>query len=208
MHLYKKLNWPTSPIKLDLIEELFEYKKNMTAGVASYHTIHYDVNHYINPQLIGILSTLNIKPLLFVHFGSINNQITSSVVHTDLNYENGAWMSMPMGINWELTPGTTTFNWYDPLDCIKVMPLNPDSGKFNSCHYETRFNRDVSQMKKIATLEMQRHTPYLLKTDVAHQIVYTCDTEIRMGISLRFAVADIPTWERALQVFDQHIINT
>jgi hypothetical protein len=214
MELFKLLHFPQNPIKLHLIDELGERKKNSPVPPETpiiYRTTHEEIDYFLHEDLLVTLNNLNIKPLMFYNFGSINNQLTTTALHRDVIYEDNIWKSMPMGINWDLTPGTTSFRWYDPLSCPEVMPpvlKDLDHTSPFGIHYIKRYNKDFSQMKEVGYLDVQRNTPYLVRTDVVHQITYTCDTDTRMGISLRFKIDDIPTWERALQVFDQYIIKS
>ena len=207
MQYFQQLSLPT-PLKDDVVEELTHLKRTDSGpnGIrkVNYQTIHYDVERFLNPALLDMLLTVGLKPVFFLHFGALDLATDRSSIHRDLFRENGEWVPVPAGIMWDLTPGTTDFKWYDTSNVLEILPpehLGIQLADFNSAHYGRRFGVNVSDCKLLDHLALQRNTPYLVRTDTPHQVNYVCDTDTRVSINVRFATKDIPTWERALELF-------
>lgn len=200
-----ELDLPASPLKNDaLVEELCQIKqadKTFSGqGTWSYQNYHSDIDRYLHPDLIETLLKIKAEPLFFIHFGGIDTPAATTVLHTDLFKINNCWITQSFGINWELTPGTTTWNWYTTNDLETIMPADHLQG-FNSQHYGQRFNRDVSACTKLESVSLKRHTPYLMRADIPHQITYTSDVKTRVCLSLRFCPTKIATWMQAIRIF-------
>jgi hypothetical protein len=213
MQYSKQLSLTKTPLKGDFAEELC-YLKNISeepnglSGV-NYQTLHYNIEKYLHEDLLNSLDSINLKPFFFIHFGAPNQKEFSTILHSDLYKENAQWVPMPVGIAWELTPGTTNFKWYDTsaikeVPPTKELPFKP--ADFNSNHYIRRFSKDTTDCILLENLIMERNTPYLVRSDIPHQVDYTCTVPTRISINLRFQIKDIPTWEKALEVFKPLII--
>ena len=214
MKYSKQLSLTNSPLKGDFAKELCHLKAisdepNGLTGIINYQTLHYDIEKYLSQDLLDALNSVRLKPLFFIHFGALNSKSFSSILHSDLYRTGESWAPMPVGIAWELTPGTTDFKWYDTSSIEEVppptnLPFKPND--FNSHHYAKRFNKDTSNCVLLEKLSMERNTPYLVRSDVPHQVDYTCTVPTRISINLRFSIKDIPTWEKALEVFKPFIV--
>jgi hypothetical protein len=215
MKLFSQLDLPTNPLRDDITEQLFNIKslqKSDTIG-STFSTMHHDIKQFLNSDLLDRLASINARPSYFTHFGVIDlprNQPYQTFLHSDLIVNDEKWTLIPCGINWELTPGTTDFRWYDTLDMPHVSPPPPPDYRgaaLSGIHYGTRFNRDVSQCTELAKLDLKRNTPYLLKTDIPHSVISTCEVDMRISISLRFSIKDVPSWEHALELLGPLLID-
>jgi hypothetical protein len=142
------------------------------------------------------------KPWFLAHFGYVpETPITESLVHTDIYNFNGQWIRLPFGINWDLSPGTTEFNWYS-TELEEIYPSLTIKG-FRGIHYGSERNRDAEQhCTKLGSLLIERNTPYLVRADIPHKVIYTRpENEFRIGISLRVFPTVAKTWDEALTVF-------
>ena len=215
MNFFSQLDLPSSPLRDDITEELLYTKslqKSSTIG-STFSTFHRDVKKFLNADLLDRLESINLSPAYFTHFGVMDlpkNQPYQTFLHSDLIVNDGQWTLIPCGINWELTPGTTDFRWIDPLELKEIYPPPPPEYRgaaLSGVHYGERFNRDISNCVELARLNLERNTPYLLKTDIPHSVTSTCELDTRISISLRFAIKDVPSWERALELFEPLLIN-
>jgi hypothetical protein len=197
MLYFKQLDLPM-PLKDNVFQKLLDLKNQHD----DYQTVHYDVEQFLSQDLLDALNSINLVPEFFVHFGQPNDSMSRTFLHSDLIRIGNDWVSVPAGIMWDLTPGTTDFKWYD-TSALETMPppehLVDQIPKFNGHHYGSRLSEDVSQCKLLEHLEVKRNVPYLVKTDTPHQVVYTSEVPTRISINVRFSSADISTWEQALE---------
>ncbi len=200
--LYKLLNLSYDPLNRANLNLLVSKKKK-------YSTVEEDLETFLNPALLEIFKTINLRPRFVVYFGRLFAKQNEIQVHRDITYLDKQWKSIPCGINWELTPGTTTFEWYDPNNETEHLP-DPEHAlplELNGAHYGHRANMDVSSFKLIESLNVKEGQPYLFRTDIPHRVKYATTSNNRICISLRFNLEDVPSWEHALEIFDSLVIK-
>ena len=200
--LYKLLNLPPDPLKRENLNSLVAKKKK-------YSTVEEDLETYLNTETLEVFKSLGIRPRFVVYFGRLFAKKNEIQVHRDITYLDSVWKSIPCGINWELTPGLTKFEWYDTTahnehlpDPVHALPL-----ELNGAHYGHRDNMDISSFSLLESLEVKVNQPYLFRTDVPHRVTYATTSHNRICISIRFQLDDIPDWKCALQTFDGLIIK-
>ena len=183
-----------------------------------------DCSSLLSQELLSRFDKIGITPECCYLFGLMECQERNTWIHTDLVSRDNQFIKFPCAINWELTPGNATFNWWE-IEGPEVYP-NPsvhgqvDGYHLLGIHYETasinddplnKYDRDtigsktLDNGKIIESLELKFNTPYLVKVDVPHSVVYSTQSRQRIGLSVRFTAQQIPTWERALEVFDLFI---
>jgi hypothetical protein len=69
-------------------------------------------------------------------------------------------------------------------------------------HYGHRQNMDTSKFALLETLKYKFNVPYLVRTDIPHNVEYSTTFKHRLGLSVRFPLDQIPTWEQALEIFN------
>ncbi len=194
--LYQTLDIAVSPLQPGALEILC---KNKQPDKGSHSTVYHDCAQYLSTELLAILQNLGLEPLYFVHFGSFANERTMSRLHTDLYKTQGTWRISPGAINWELTPGTTDWHWYDKENIPHIWP-DLTGRVFSGIHHAPEPVLSTQGCVEIGHLSMARRVPYLVRTDIPHQVHYTCPEPVRMGLSVRFDPGVIATWDQACEV--------
>ena len=191
---FKELRLPSNP--LVNFEELLDQKKEYTYSNT-------DIDRYVNKELLDILSSIGLRPRFFAWFGFIHQQQGVSTIHSDISYVNNVWQSVPVGINWEVTPGDMTFYWWDTHGDKAIWPdqSKPKRDIFG-VHQGSVMNRDSSAYTCLDSFKPKTGVPFLARTDVPHQVIYNTNVDTRVAISLRFDNTDLPTWESAVKKFE------
>lgn len=210
MVLYKKLNLCSTPLNGDCIADLMEQKENFNQEYGQKYNLYNhlyasgEIEKYISPVLLQQLSHINVKPAIFVNFSEYG-PTHETWLHSDLTYHNDDWKPLGFGINWELAPGETTFNWYKENNVATHKSGWPTKNEMsmmwprrmiNGIHY---FKEE--ELTNIGSVTFDVNTAYLVRTDIPHKIISHSPGNIRKCISVRFFYEDIPTFENALEVF-------
>ena len=170
-------------------------------------------NEMISDELLLFLKDLSLVPNLALVFTSSKSEQSPGIsprsgkvwVHTDLLWSSDQWCKIPCGINWELTPSVTEFIWWDTKDAEECYPENELYGRkktFQGIHYGNRNNIEFSDFEKLESVQLRMDAPCLVRTDIPHSVTYQSTSSLpRIGLSLRFPLEQIPTWERAVEIF-------
>jgi hypothetical protein len=216
MVLYKKLNLCSSPLKGDPIPELMEKKEafwkqvdNAPVGVYKHLYANDEIEKYISPVLLQQLSLIKLKPALLINFSEYG-PTHQTWLHRDLTFIENDWVPLEIGLNWELAPGTTTFNWYKEKhnNCkVSSWPIRDElhctwpRGFINGVRYF-----DESELDNIGSVTFDVNTAYLVRTDIPHKVVSESPGGLRKCISVRFFVQDVPTFDKALELFEPFFV--
>ena len=214
MKFYKKLNLCSSPIKEGVIRELMnkkeEFRKEVDrskVGVYKHLYANDEIEKFVNPILLEKLSAINLKPAILINF-SEGGSTYETWLHRDLACVNNEWVPMEVGLNWELTEGTTTFKWYtengnnckkSALPQLEGMVTQWPRSFINGIRYY-----DENELSQIASLTYDINTAYLVRTDLPHKVISHSPGGRRHCISIRFFVKDVPTFDRALELFEPY----
>jgi hypothetical protein len=223
----KKLKLPANPFKN---WETF-YKIDLFNFINRQWTdkIHLYPTDYLTDETMDVLSTHRIKPLYIVmfkdRFDDLNNlpdRVTSRLIHRDIQQDpvSMSWDKIHCGINWEMF-NSSQFSWWDMSQLNEVYPDDNDpqgSGgyrnyvvngqviKFNGVHYSNSNIRGqvigthAGEVKLCETYH-EPLTPYLVRTDVPHMVLYNATSRLRYSISIRVDETDVNSWEDALELF-------
>lgn len=174
-----------------------------------------DWNSLLGPNIKKLFNNLNLTPQFVSLFGKQQLAEQKIWIHTDILWKDNQWIKLPFGINWELYPSDTYFNWWDTKDQTECYPPSIDNSTWSQAtntkfrqqgiHYGTRENYDFHNSEIIETLKFEPNTAYLVRADVPHNVEYKTDNIHRIGISIRFPVEQIATWQQALSTFDPYI---
>jgi hypothetical protein len=199
---HQTLNIINDPLRPGALEKLCDEKTRRGQNKIKHYSIVYNNwAEYLSEDLIESFKSIGLEPTYFIHFGSAYNKITTTVFHTDLYNYKGKYHKVPFSINWDLTQGTTKWHWYDTNDVPEVWP-SYHTPEFTGIHYGKWDSTSVDGCTEIGNFSLERNTPYLVRTDVPHQIIYRCDDPVRMALSVRFDIDTVPSWEQALKVFE------
>lgn len=204
--MYKELNLPPFIKDTSTLNLLKEFKKNKTERAYVYTTR--DVKYFISDELHNIFKSLNVYPHVMVAFGHIDNpniQHDKPILHSDVTFEKGQWLNVPCALNYELTNTQATFEWWNTGTDVHLFPTQPpiniDQEYTNGVHYGKRGNNNVSRYSCIGSYVLDNNHPILIRPEIPHTVRYTKGYNSRVSISLRFPFEQIPTWEKALEVF-------
>lgn len=217
MLFYKKLSLYPNPLIDDCIEELMQKKQsyNDEANRRNYVLYNHlyasdEITKYISPVLLDQFKSINLKPAIFINFSEYGSSHITWL-HSDLTYHDNKWKPLEFGINWELAPGETTFNWYRPVvDNIHKSPSPAENElsmawprrMINGIHYYKE-----EEFENIGSVTFDINTAYIVKTDIPHKVVSYSPNDLRKCISVRFFYEDVPTWEKALETFSPFITD-
>lgn len=203
MQHYRLLKLPANPLTKDGFKAVTEG----SVGNRVYLCFE-NVHQLLKPELLKTFEDLGVQPYFLTSFG-VENKNTGDehtrLIHSDIRLDRStkSWIPIPLGINWELTPGTTVFRWWK-VDSPEVLPTEVDVPRtielLAGAHYHERFRTGIHDDAHLLE-EVQLTQPTMVRTDVAHSVVFNSNARTRHGISLRFRTEDIGTWEQALEIF-------
>jgi hypothetical protein len=204
MNNFKELIELPKPVQVDKLKEIANSKTSYVHMVRDYESL-------LTPALLQFFKSLGLTPEFCSVFGHNGVKESKIWVHTDIRYDNNHWVRLPCGINWELVPSDTYFHWWDTKDQLECYPESSDNTAWceadgfkngqQGIHYGHRQNMDTSNFELIETLKYTFNVPYLVRTDIPHNVEYSTTFKHRLGLSVRFPLEQIPTWERALDLF-------
>jgi hypothetical protein len=174
----------------------------------AFHECFKNIEDFISPSVLDTFRSIGIKPSFFASFASdgvSSLKIEQRVAHYDLCFDekNKKWATIPIGINWEITPGDTTFYWWN-IASDPIFPnqenIPPSFKLLNGAHFDRRNQIGIPVGAEVIE-KVQVTAPILVRTDVPHSVSFNSPAKTRYNISLRFSTDDIPTWDHALEVF-------
>jgi hypothetical protein len=207
---YKNLSLPVSnPIKLESWATIIdEFNRTNTTSIKLVNNI----DLILTEELLTIFKSIGIAPAFIVVFGAAESHEkatarTSSWVHSDIVFKDTQWVDIPAAINWQVSSGYTEFFWWDTSAEATVYPNRVPPGNiwetFMGIHYKCRMNSDTSTFTCIEqTTDL--NGAVLVRANVPHSVNYNTDGP-RYSVSVRFHPDDVPTWERAIELFKDYI---
>jgi hypothetical protein len=179
------------------------------------------IHAIINPELSEIFKSKNLTPKWVFIFGHARKDLypnfKNPTVHTDLVEVNGEWVKIPFSINWELSETDTEFKWWDtsntkvwyPSVEKMVIPNDPVS-RVKSCWYG-----DVPPMTVgfehnfpcLETFTLKSGSASLINPSIAHSTTYPSGADYRCGLSFKFPIEQISTWEQGCELFKEFVIH-
>lgn len=212
MILYKKLNLCSSPLKENTIQELMDKKEEFAkkvdaapVGVYKHLYANDEIDKYLSPVLLQQLQLINLKPALLINFSEYG-PTHATWLHRDLTFVDNDWVPLEFGLNWELAPGTTTFNWYqEKISNCKTSPW-PLRDELHSTWPRGFINGvryfDDTELNHIGSVTFDLNTAYLVRTDIPHRVISQSPGGLRICISIRFFMEDVPTFNKAIELFE------
>ena len=211
MIFYKKLNLAYPIASPDILEEV--YSKPMSPDLWNYYTmvIKDDLQRLINPQLLSQVKSVGLVPTCLV--AHERNPSGMSYIHRDVAFQNNQWVKASVTINWELTPGTLEWNWYDTTGTTEG-PLPPSydisaTPLFYGVHARPERTKDSHGFQLLHTYHTTKpNQATLYRIDLPHRISYNTNSEQRRrSIGIRFSIDDISTWQQALEIFQEFSVQ-
>lgn len=202
---FKKLKMLPSPVNSTVLFDTFQ-KKEVYVQMAR------NIDELLSPEILKVFADLGVTPEFCGLFGQKNVSSSKIWIHTDLRYVNNQWTKMPFGINWELVPSNSYFTWWDTKDMKECYPPDPENSAWcqpdgfeyglQGIHYGSRETADTGIAEPLETIKLEYQVPYLVRADIPHSVAYATRHKQRIGLSVRFPLEQVPTWERALEVFE------
>jgi hypothetical protein len=184
--------------------------------------IYKNVTAVLNAQTLKSFADLGLVPDMVVLFGSDNTHRTAGYLHVDLGWHNSRWQPVPCAVNWELNRTTSTVEWHDTSDYTEVWPTNSPA----RLGYPHNYLQGISFTKKIApgaiviteenttsntlieSATLTHNDPILFNTSRPHSVIYQTQDAKRFMVSVRFKFGQISSWEQAVEVFGNVIVDT
>lgn len=197
---YRRLNLPKTPLK-----------DNFTlshTGEDMYYVLE-NVDEVIHDDLMYIFQTLKLKPNMVMICASNNTyrSVDNIWVHSDLYIKNQRYVKPICGINYELGNTISHIHWFDTSESIEFFPIAIDY-TVNGIGYIKKPNETFPiGAEIIETVELTKDEhPILFKTEVAHGVAYKTDVSPRLMATIRFDIDDIPSWDKAIEIFTPYFI--
>jgi hypothetical protein len=206
-------------------QHLTEFLEEKSLGKNVFKNIKYNyitTNFYdkLAPELVAIFESLNIKPQVFWILGHLDYQdqvYNTHLVHVDNVYDGSTYVKVPFAINWELTDTNPTLYWWDTKS---DEGFEPPTNQDLLVHDWYRYGRGrlfgsasrIAYPDKLFGYELvHKYKPiknraFLLNTSLPHSVTYQQGHEYRVGISLRFPISQIASYEAALEIFKDYLI--
>lgn len=200
-----------APLSLTSKEKLIENKRNgvNTSEIKYMHVT--DDASILSPEIIEKFQQLGLTPNVIFYFGfldRVNFTHPNQLVHTDIVYHDNSWAIQPFAINWELADTEAEFRWWDVGDSFKAYPpleiVESDiSTKFaRGIHYGGRMNFNIPPYYKILeTYTLRSNQALAVNTSIPHSVIQKVNTQPRFGLSIRFPLSQILTWEHGVKLF-------
>lgn len=198
----KELVLPPPIVKFKFLEKVYSKSRNNTGRIT---TVLPNVEKYLNPELLGVFQSIGLTPMCLVAFERPSKGL--SYIHRDITYKNNQWQPLPFAINWELNTGSVNWNWYDNTG-VEEDPLPPPYHEKNPNLLSHGVNCKLGGTKKpegftlLDSYQPKVNQAAMYRIDIPHQVKYTVTTNQRRNISVRFSLDDVPTWQRALEIFE------
>jgi hypothetical protein len=201
MQHYREVNLLSNPLKPGALEELESLKNNYSTQIM-------DVRKYLNPKLIYELMRLKLDIKGMSYFGAPREKNYRTLIHTDLEKHPGEddFKISHVVLNWDITPGTSTFEWWDTKHA-KVIHPGENSGPltYRVLEYVERDNRVIPDyFELLETYDIKMGQPFIARSGIPHSVYYVAETDYRRCVSLRFR--SNPTWDEALEIFKPYFI--
>lgn len=209
---YCELKLPAIVSNDTVINKIFDFKR---MNQRPYSSVLTEFNELLNPDLLAVFNSLQVKPIVMIAFGHQSNIdfVMKSFVHTDLHRTHTGWIKVPFAINWEVYDTSAEFKWYDTLDSKECYPPdfyhdNPSYLYGNGINYVERYDfnklNPSENFKPIESCTFKHMCATMVNTSMPHSVVYS-GLDTRLNISLRFDINAIPSWESALEKFKSYI---
>jgi len=210
---YFKLALPTNPLNDTFIPE--------TNNGEGWH-IYKNVEHVLNVSILDCFDKLGLIPDIVVIFGSDTAHRTAGFLHVDLGWHAGMWKPVPCAVNWEINQTTSTLEWHDTKDYTEIWPTdNPTNLSYPDNYLQgisfvktTAPNRIIITEESIASTTLiesatltNNNSPILFNTSKPHSVIYQTQDAKRFMVSVRFKFNQIDSWDKAVKVFGNVIVD-
>jgi len=176
------------------------------------------IDTIINPELSEIFKSKNLTPMWVLVFGHARRDLYPNfpdIVHSDVFEVDGKWVKIPFSINWELSETDAEFKWWDVAGAkewysdVKTVRPNEPRTRIRGCWYgnvEPITVNFAHNFERLHTYTLKRHCTTLVNPTVPHSVTYPPGAEYRAGLSYRFPLEQISTWEQGYELFKEFCI--
>jgi hypothetical protein len=193
---YHRLNLVGSPL---IHNDLTLYTQNE-------YNFFEDLDNFLAPGLLEQFKRIGLIPNLAIvfslNYSSRSEEDSSRFVHSDQTWHNGNWKNVPFGVNWELNSDvSSTVSWYDVNGCTQHLP--PADHVHPYAHLGGIFYQGSPRVIEQVTIDSkQDFSPILFNTSVPHAVSFATSASYRCGLSVRFGLDQIATWDSAVKKFE------
>lgn len=182
---------------------------DLTAYTQNEYNFFEDLDNFLAPELLEQFKRIGLTPSVAIvfslNYSSRTEEDSSRFVHSDLTWNNNRWQSVPFGINWELNSDvSSTVSWYDVSGCIQHLP--PADPVHPWTHLSGIFYQGSPRVIEQARIDSrQNSSPVLFNTSVPHAVSFATTAPYRCGLSVRFSLDQVATWDSAVNKFQDFI---
>ena len=209
---YFKLALPTNPLNDTFVPE--------TNNGEGWH-IYKNVTAVLNTQTLEYFADLGLVPDMVVVFGSDNTHRTAGYLHVDLGWHDSMWKPVPCAVNWEINQTISVLEWHDTKDYTEIWPTDiparleyPNNYlqgisfvKKTAPHIITITEENITTNTLIESTTLTTNCPVLFNTSRPHSVIYQTQDAKRFMVSVRFRFSQIDSWDRAIEVFGNVIVD-
>lgn len=196
---YRRLNLVGSPL---IHNDLIMYTQK------EYNFVEH-MDDFLSPELLEQFKKIGLTPRLAIVFSLNYSTRTESdsikFVHSDLTWYNNKWHDVPFGVNWELNSDvSSTVSWYDVTECKRHLPSSDPIHPWN--HLSGIFYQGPAKVIEQAVISSEQNfSPVLFNTSVPHAVSFSTTAPYRCGLSVRFGIDQISSWDHAVAKFQEFI---
>jgi hypothetical protein len=223
MDLFYPLQLPSTPLKIDIFREgLPNDRKKRLSAIGSY-SISYDWKNLLSEELILEFLKIGIEPYCIAFFmfegkseygKNLYRHKSDAYIHSDISVNDNetGYDDVPFSINWQLSPGSETWHWWNTGTINPTIP-NIDKNQLSVARHlqGKHYGFPHPEFKEIRSACL--NGPTMVRTDIPHSITYNVDPiwynglynqglePTRSSIGVRFNHKEIKTWEQGIKIF-------
>ena len=196
---YRTLNLSKSPL---INHDLTLYAENE-------YNFFEDTVNFLTPELLDQFKSIDMVPKVAIvfalNYSSRSDQEAKQFIHRDLTWHNDKWNTVPFAVNWELNLNIhSNIFWYDVSECEHHLPSENPTYPWN--HLSGIFYQGPATVIEQAEINSKYDfSPILFNTSIPHAVSFSTSAPYRCGLSVRFSIDQISTWEDAVSRFQKFI---
>jgi hypothetical protein len=168
-----------------------------------------DTVNFLTPELLDQFNSIGLVPTLAVifslNYSSRSDQEAKKFIHKDLTWYNDKWNTVPFAVNWELNSDIhSDIFWYDVSECEQQLPPAYPTYPWN--HLSGIFYQGPATVIEHVEVDSKyTRSPILFNTSTPHAVGFSTSASHRCGLSVRFSIDQISTWNDAVYRFQEFI---
>ncbi len=182
---------------------------DLTSYAENEYNFFEDTVNFLTPELLDQFKSIDMVPKVAIvfalNYSSRSDQEAKQFIHRDLTWHNDKWNTVPFAVNWELNLNIhSNIFWYDVSECEQHLPSENPTYPWN--HLSGIFYQGPATVIEQAEINSKYDfSPILFNTSIPHAVSFSTSAPYRCGLSVRFSIDQISTWEDAVSRFQKFI---